>query len=356
MTRAARPDLTPLLRHGCPPGPHDTITDVAGVRVGHTDVRLGPAPDGAHDVATGVTAVVFDQLSGERRSLPANLAVGNGHGKLVGATQLVELGALETPIVLTSTLSTFAAADALVDWVLRRPGQAATTTLNPLVAECNDGWLSDIRARAITADHVHAALDGAQGGVPAEGAVGAGSGMVCLGYKGGIGTSSRTARLGDDAVTVGALALTNFSGDLRVGSLDLAAGAVLGAGGPDDAHGRASAATKEPHTQGNSCIVLLVTDAAVDARQLRRVAQRGVLAMGRVGAAFTHGSGDYGLAVSTAPPAPARPDHELDPLLAASLEAAEAALVRSLLEATTTRGQRGRVAHALPWSALGLER
>ncbi len=321
------------------------MTDVPGVRVGHQDVRTSP------DVVSGVTAVRFDQLGADRRTLPAAIAVGNGHGKLIGATQVAELGCLETPIVLTATLSTFLAADALTGWVLRQPGYEDTVTLNPLVAECNDSWLSDIRARAVTTAHVEQALESATAERPAEGAIGAGSGMVCMGYKGGIGTASRTTEMAGSPATVGALVLTNFSGSLRVGTQDFKAAQVLGPGGPNDAHGDRPA-SNAPHTQGNSCIVLLVTDAPIDARQLARIARRGVFALGRVGASYSHGSGDYGIAVSTAEPAPALADHLLDPLLTAALEAAEAALVSSLLAAETTPGKAGRTAHGLPRDVL----
>lgn len=340
-----RSRLASALGHDTQLGSSDALTDVAGVRVGHHDVRHGS------EVVTGVTAVRFDALESGRRSLPAGVFVGNGHGKLVGSTQVDELGALETPIVLTSTLSAFLAADALVGWVLRQPGHEQTTTLNPFVAECNDGWLSDIRARAITTGDVEAALDTARAERPAEGAVGAGSGMVCMGYKGGVGTASRVTELNGAAVTVGALTLTNFGGDLRVGTHDLATQHVLGDGGSHEAHG-GRRRPSEPHTQGNSCIVLLVTDAPVDARQLGRLAHRGVFAMGRVGASYSHGSGDYGVAVSTAEPSPALADHLLDPLLTAALETSEAALVSSLLSAETTQGHHGRVAHGLPIEAL----
>lgn len=337
-----------LLRHRSEPGRLDAITDVGGVRVGHQDVRRPP------DIVTGVTAVRFAALESARRTLPAAVEVGNGHGKLVGVTQLRELGEIETPIILTSTLSTFLAADVLVDWVLRQPGHERTTTLNPVVAECNDGWLSDIRARAITAADVTAALEAADPTLtgaerPAEGCVGAGSGMICMGYKGGIGTASRQAVIDGRPVTVGALALTNFGGRLRIGPLDLDADDVLG-----NAAGRPSRPEQsaDPRTIANSCIILLITDAPVDARQLGRLARRGVFSLGRVGAGYWHGSGDYGIAVSTAVPAPALPDHQLDPLLTAALESAEAAILSSLIAARTTSGRRGRVAYGLPHDLL----
>lgn len=343
MTPADSVERAAALRHHCSPGPTDAITDVPGVLVGHTDVR-GPG------VVTGVTAVVFEQLGPERMALPAAVFAGNGYGKMVGVTQLTELGEIETPIVLTNTLSAFLAADALFGWVLERPEHARTRSLNPVVAECNDGWLSDIRARAVTTEHVRDALDGVDAQRPATGAVGAGSGMVTMGYKGGIGTASRTTTLAGAPVTVGALVLSNFGGRLRIGDRSLAAADVLGPGNDTDAqHPRDP---KPAAQEGNSCIVLVVTDAPVDARQLGRLARRGVFAMGRVGASFSHGSGDYGLAVSTAPPAAALPDDQLDPLLTAALEAAEAALLDSVLSATTTTGKNGRTAHALPVSAI----
>ena len=292
------------------------ISDVPGVRVGHTTVVDG-------DVRTGVTTVVPDPVPSPARPLRCGLFVGNGHGKLVGATELIELGELQTPLVLTNTLSTFLAADALTDWMLRRPECADVVTLNPLVAECNDSWLSDIRARAVRPEHVHAALDGADTDF-ACGAVGAGTGMWALGFKGGIGTASR--RVGDH--TVGVLALTNFTGTLTLHDTVVEA--------PD---------TVAP--EGNSCIMVVATDAPFDARQLGRVARRSVFAMGTVGADYRHGSGDYGIAFSTdrhsAPP----PDRQLDPYFRATLDASADAIVSSLWHAPTTIGRAGHTAHGL---------
>ncbi|MFD2796277.1 P1 family peptidase [Promicromonospora vindobonensis] len=312
-----------------PTGRHNALTDVPGVRVGHTTIVDAPR------LHTGVTAIVPDALDPDRRSLPCGLFVGNGFGKLVGATQVAELGAIETPILLTATLSAFRAADALVTHVLARPGHEETRTLNPVVGETNDGRLSDIRARPVAESHVLAALDGATSGPPDEGCVGAGTGTMALGFKGGVGTSSRLV----EGWTVGALVQSNFSGTLTVCGVPI----------PADAAGEPATSAGEP--DGNSCMIVVATDAPLDARQLGRVARRAVFAMARVGSDFAGGSGDYALAFSTpgAPPSgttsdlPARrvDDRDLDPVFAATMDAVEEALLNSLLTATTTVGHRG---------------
>lgn len=322
-------------------GPLNAITDVAGVRVGHTTLIEGDS------IRTGVTAVVPDQL-GDRRSLPAGLFVGNGHGKMVGSTQVVELGEIETPILLTATLSTFRVADALVTYMLERPGREAVQSLNPVVAETNDGFLSDIRARPISERHVLAALGQASGGLPAEGAVGAGTGTGALGFKGGIGTASRlvktsvnpSVKTSAGQVTIGALVQSNFSGVLR----------VLGVAIPPESVGVPARAPEHP---GNSCVIVLATDGRFDARQLGRLARRAVFALGRVGADFTGGSGDYAIAFTTASPEdPRAPEPDLEPAFAAVLEAVEEALLNSLLMAETTTGYQGHVKYALPHAPL----
>jgi len=322
-----------------PTGPANAITDVAGVRVGHTTLHEGER------LHTGVTAVVPDALGagpGQRRALPCGLFVGNGYGKLVGATQLEQLGAIETPILLTATLSAFRAADALVTHMLARPGYEDVRTLNPVVGETNDGYLSDIRARPITEAHVLAALDGATSGPVAQGCVGAGAGTSALGYKGGIGTSSRRVDVAGEARTVGALVQSNFSGTLTVRGVPLPAAELL-----DDL-------PPGPVPDGNSCMIVVATDAPLDARRLERVARRAVFAMGRVGSDFAHGSGDYGLAFTTADPAdPLIPDDALDPLFAAATDAVEEALLASVFTAMTVVGHRG-TRYALPHDgALG---
>ncbi|MGH1561673.1 P1 family peptidase [Mumia sp. DW29H23] len=325
-----RVDELPLALGPHPRGPLGAITDVPGVRVGHATLAEG-------DLRTGVTAIVPDALGAARRWLPAGLAVGNGFGKLVGATQLVELGALETPVLLTSTLSAFAVADALVAHVLALPGYEDVTTLNPVVGETNDGFLSDVRARAVGAVHVEAALASASAGAVAEGCVGAGTGTTALGFKAGIGTSSRVVELAGAPRTVGALVQANFGGVLTVAGVAMPSQDLLG----------------EPpvETVGNSCMIVVATDAPLDARQLDRVARRAVFAMGRVGASYAHGSGDYALTFSVGsgrPPA----DADLDPLFGATMDAVEEALLNSVLAATTTRGFRGRVAYAVPGEAV----
>ncbi|MFJ8906951.1 P1 family peptidase [Streptomyces sp. NPDC102351] len=318
---------------GVPPGPFGAITDVPGFRVGHTTVRNPP------DVHSGVTAVVPDGV-GPGAPLPAGVFTGNGYGKLIGTTQLAELGTLETPVLLTSTLSAFRVADALVGWMLEQPGCAGVRSLNPVVGECNDGHLSDIRSRPVREEHVRAALAGASAGPVAEGCVGAGTGTVALGFKAGIGTSSRTPELAGRRVTVGALVQANFGGTLRV-------------------HGRTVSPRSlglqdtGPSAETGSCMIVVATDAPLDARQLTRVARRAVFALARTGAAYSHGSGDYAIAFATRPgAAPPVADDGLSPLFEAVLDAVEEAVLNSLLAATTTTGHGGRTVPALPADRL----
>lgn len=314
-----------------PTGPRNAITDIPGVRVGQVTLHQGTR------LHTGVTAIVPDQLR-ERKALPAGLFVGNGYGKLVGATQLAELGAIETPIVLTGTLSAFRAADALVTYMLALPGNEEMRSVNPVVGETNDGYLSDIRARPVTERMVLDALEEAKGGPVVEGCVGAGAGTTALGFKAGIGTSSRIADAPGGPVTVGALAQANFGGTLTVLGVPIDADEAL-AGVRD-----AGEPTDEP--RGNSCMLVVATDAPLESRQLDRIARRAIFAMGRVGASFSHGSGDYGIAFSTG--GDRIPDDALDPLFAATMDAVEEALLNALFMAETTRGPDGRVRHAVP--------
>ncbi|MGC0417199.1 P1 family peptidase [Embleya sp. AB8] len=312
------------------PGAHNAITDVPGVLVGHTTLV-----DDARGIHSGVTAIVPTALR-TAASLPAGLYVGNGYGKFVGATQLVELGELETPILLTSTLSTFRAADALVTWILDR-ADAPVISVNPVVGEVNDSWLSSVVRRPLTAAHVLAALDRAHDGPVAQGSVGGGTGACALGFKAGIGTASRTVSLGERETSVGALVQANMDGELRLlGRSVTPASLGLPSAGFSTAHG--------------SCVVVLAIDLPCTARQLSRIAARGVFALGRVGAAFSHGSGDYGLAFSTRPDdAPARlePAH-LDAVFAAAMECVEEAVIDALLAARTVTTPSGRQAFALP--------
>lgn len=307
-----------------PTGANNAITDVPGIRVGHTTVRAVPR------LHTGVTAIVPDTLP-----LPAAIFVGNGFGKLIGITQIQELGEIETPILLTATLSAFRVADALIGWMLQQPGHEKTTSLNPVVGETNDGYLSDIRARPLTEEHVFAALDGAKSGPVDEGCVGAGTGTRALGYKGGIGTSSRVvhAANSEDAAsttigpfTIGALVQSNFGGTLTI-------------------QGQPYPAKESAEADAGSCMIVVATDAPLDARQLERIARRAVFAMARVGASYSHGSGDYAIAISTRTNGTV-PDSLLSPLFIATMDAVEEALLNSLFTAQTTHGIEGRIQEA----------
>jgi D-aminopeptidase len=308
-----------------PVGQNNAITDVAGIRVGQVSVIQGDS------IRTGVTAIVPDAVDRAGGQLPAGLFVGNGYGKLIGATQLAELGAIETPIVLTGTLSAFRAADALVTYTLRLPGNEQMISVNPVVGETNDGYLCDIRARPITAEHVLAALSGAVGGPVAEGAVGAGTGTAALGFKAGIGTASRVLALAaGEPGTVGVLVQANFSGVLTVRGVRVAADRPV-----------------RDREDANSCMIVVTTDLGLDSRQLTRVARRAVFAMGRTGADFAHGSGDYAIAFATAT-APGVADAALGPVFAAVQDAVEEAILNSVFMATTTTGYLGRVRRAVP--------
>lgn len=309
-----------------PTGRRNALVDVPGVRVGQVTVH---SEERLH---TGVTAIVPDALDIPGGHLPAGLHVGNGFGKLVGATQLHELGRLETPVLLTGTLSAFRVADALVTYVLDMPGNEGVTTLNPVVGETNDGYLSDIRSRPVTEDHVVGAIRSAHADDVAEGCVGAGAGTSALGYKAGIGTSSRVVDLAGASCTVGVLVQANFSGLLT----------VLGTPVPPPED---SARGDQP--QGNSCMIVVAIDRGLDARQLRRLASRAVFGMARVGSEYAQGSGDYGLAFAVAPDEQI-PDARLDPAFFAVQEAVEEAVLNSLLMATTTRGVDGHVRYAVP--------
>ena len=320
-----------------PTGPLNSFTDVPGIRVGHTTLIDPPR------VHSGVTAIVPDGI-GPASPLPAGVFAGNGYGKLLGATQVAELGALETPVLLTSTLSAFRAADALVGWLLQRPETAGARSLNPVVGECNDGLLSDIRSRPVREEHVRSALETAHTGPVAEGCVGGGTGLTALGFKAGIGTSSRRVALAGREVTLGVLVQANFGGTLRVLGRTVT---------PADV----GLSTPEPVPDSGSCMVVVATDAPLDARQLTRLARRAVYALARVGAAYGHGSGDYGLAFGTRPlGTPAGPavvsDDSLDPLFTAVLDTVEESVLNSLLTATTTTGPEGHTRHPLPAGRL----
>ena len=312
-----------------PPGPLNAITDVAGVAVGHTTIVRGD------DVRTGVTAILPHQGNLFQQKVAGAVFVGNAFGKLAGSTQVNELGEIETPILLTSTLSVPRVADAVLDYMLAMPGNKYVQSINPLVGETNDGYLNDIRGRYVTSDDVTTAIRGAHAGPVEQGAVGAGTGTVAFGFKGGIGTSSRKIPARFGGYTVGVLVQTNFGGILTIGGAPV--GRELGRyylrGELDSGKG--------------SCMIVVATDAPVDARNLRRLAARTMLGLGRTGSSGSNGSGDYAIAFSTSHSKELLSNDAMSPLFLAAIEATEEAVYNSLFKATTTTG-RGHTVDALP--------
>jgi D-aminopeptidase len=332
-----------------PNGPLDAITDVAGVEVGHTTIIRGD------NIRTGVTAVLPHSGNLYREKVPGAIFVGNGFGKLAGSTQADEMGELETPILLTSTSSVPRVADALIAYMFEIPGNEDVLSINPVVGETNDGYLSDIRGRHITADDVLAAIKNAKGGPVEEGDVGAGTGTVVFGWKGGIGTSSRRVPANLGGYMVGVLVQTNFGGVLTIAGAPV--GQELGqyylrkeiqqaGGGNDRADG--------------SCMIVVATDAPLDARNLKRLAARAWLGVARTGSSASNGSGDYAIAFSTAQQvrihandkALARTvglmaNEAMSPLFLAAIEATEEAVYNSMFRATTMTGN-GHTVEALP--------
>lgn len=331
-----------------PTGVLDAITDVAGVGVGHTTIIRGD------DIRTGVTAILPHPGNLFRERVPGAVFVGNAFGKLAGSTQVNELGEIETPILLTSTLSVPRVADALIDYMLAQPGNEDVESINPLVGETNDGYLNDIRGRHITREDVFAAIKNAKGGAVEEGSVGAGTGTVAFGFKGGIGTSSRRLPSKLGGYSVGVLVQTNFGGVLTI------AGAPVGRGlGRYYLEGIQQKGGGTDRAKG-SVMIVIATDAPVDARNLKRMAARAMLGLGRTGAAGSNGSGDYAIAFSTAEQVRIRSEDKastrhiellsndaMSPLFLAVIEATEEAVYNSLLRATTVTG-RGHTMEALP--------
>ncbi|TQM17858.1 L-aminopeptidase DmpA [Pseudoxanthomonas sp. 3HH-4] len=334
------------------PGTHNAITDVAGVRVGQVTLKEGDT------VRTGVTAILPHAGNVYRSRVPAAVHVGNGFGKFIGSTQVNELGELETPILLTCTLCVWKAADAMAAWMLERPDMQQVRSLNVVVGETNDGGLNDIRARPVTADAVRRALDTATDGPVQEGSIGAGTGTVAFGWKGGIGTSSRKLPASLGGWTVGVLVQSNFGGVLQVSGapvgreLDRYAFQNAVAVQADGRRGLA-----DDHGDG-SIIIVIATDAPLDDRNLRRVASRAMMGLGRTGSSASNGSGDYVLAFSTAESvrrafdAPRLETSELaneqmSAVFQASVEAVEEAIYNSLFMATTVTGN-GETVEAIP--------
>ncbi len=326
------------------PGRHNAITDVAGVRVGQVTLVEGD------NVRTGVTAILPHGGNLYRERVPAALHVGNGFGKLLGVTQLRELGELETPILLTCTLCVWKAADAMVEQLLAAPDMQQVRSINAVVGETNDGGLNDIRARPVTAQSVRRALTEASDGPVAEGSVGAGTGTIAFGWKGGIGTSSRVLPTRFGGYTVGVLVQSNFGGVLQ----------VLGApvGRELDQYAFRGASNSASDDGDGSIMIVVATDAPLSDRNLERLASRAMLGLARTGSSASNGSGDYVLAFSTAAEvrrawdAPRLTTTELaneamSALFQGVVEATEEAILNSLFMATTTTGN-GRTIEAIP--------
>ena len=331
-----------------PTGPLNAITDVAGIEVGHATIINGDK------VRTGVTAVLPHSGNLYRDKVPGAIFVGNGFGKLTGSTQVDEMGEIETPIVLTNTASVPRVADAVTTYILALPGNENVLSVNPVVGETNDGYLNDIRERHITPEDVFAAIKQAKTGAVEEGNVGAGTGTVAFGWKGGIGTSSRKLPQNLGGYTVGVLVQTNFGGVLSI------AGAPVGQElGQYYLHKELQQGSAKDNADG-SCMIIIATDAPVDARNLRRLAARAWLGMARTGSAASNGSGDYAIAFSTAPQLrihtsekpPTRhlellTNDAMSPLFLAVIEATEEAIYNSMFRATTMSGNGHRI-EALP--------
>ena len=319
-----------------PTGPLNAITDVAGVRVGHTTIARGDS------VNTGITAILPHGGNLFREKVPAAIVVGNGFGKLAGSTQVNELGEIESPIVLTCTLCVPRAADAVLTWLLGLPGNEDVRSANPVVGETNDGFLNNIRTRPITEADVLSAIRTAAEGPVAEGAVGAGRGTVAFGYKGGIGTSSRRLAAQFGGWTVGVLVQSNFGGDLTIAGVPVGRELSPGEGGRGKGDG--------------SIIMVVATDAPLDHLRLTRLAARALTGLARTGSSMSNGSGDYVIAFSTQAVRPSgrladtvavvRNDW-MSPLFQATADATEEAIYNSLLRAESVRGYRGTV-RALP--------
>jgi len=363
------------------PGQYNAITDVAGVQVGQTTVWEG------EDVRTGITAILPHPGNVFREKVPGAVVVGNGFGKLLGVTQVRELGEMETPILLTCTLCVWKAADFMVEWLLEQEGMDGVGSINPVVGETNDGGLNDIRSRPIRPDHVRHALETASGGPVEEGAVGAGTGTRAFGWKGGIGTSSRVLPEGLGGYTVGVLVQSNFGGILHIAGAPVGRelgqyafqrylegpgrsggedhpleGSGTGSGRPSNADGTVPGerdGTGIPDADGGSIMMVVATDAPLTSRSLERLARRALMGLARTGSSGSNGSGDYVLAFSTAEevrrgdaqgPRPILdlPNDEMPGLFQATIEATEEAIYNSLLRAVTVTGYRGRTAQALP--------
>lgn len=351
-----------------PTGPLNTVTDVAGVLVGQTTIVRGD------NIRTGVTAILPHGGNLFREKVPGAVLIGNAFGKLAGSTQVNELGEIETPILLTCTLCVPRAADALIDYMLALPGNEDVMSVNPLVGETNDGYLNDIRQRPISRDDVFAAIKGARSGPVEEGTVGAGTGTIAFGFKGGIGTASRKLPQSLGGYTVGVLVQTNFGGVLSIAGAPV--GKELGryylrdeievdkSSGLSDAPagypGAPNDASRRRHDANGSCMIVVATNAPLDARNLKRLASRAIMGLARTSSSGGNGSGDFVIAFSTAAELRIVPERSagasqltilgneaMSPLFEAAIESTEEAIINSLFKATTVTG-RGHTVEALP--------
>ena len=327
-----------------PTGTLNAITDVKGVKVGHTTLVKGDS------VRTGVTAVLPHDGNLFQQKVPAAIYVGNGFGKLAGSTQVRELGNLETPVVLTNTLSVATAMEAVIEHTLQQAGNESVMSVNAVVGETNDSWLNDIRGRHVKTEDVRMALKAAKDGPVEEGAVGAGTGTVCFGFKGGIGTSSRQLPASLGGYTVGVLVQTNFGGVLQVDGVPV--GEELK---------KYYLRDRLNNTVDGSCMIVVATDAPLDSRNLERLALRAFMGLAKTGGIASNGSGDYVIAFSTDPKlrvahtakeptqsVTVLQNDAVTPLFMAAIEATEEAIINSLFAATTTTGHEGHKAEALP--------
>ena len=325
-------------------GRFNAITDVNGVRVGHVTLVNGT------DIRTGVTAILPNPGNIFQQKVPAAIYIGNGFGKLTGYSQVEELGNIETPIILTNTLSVPTASDALISYTLQQPGNEEVRSVNPIVGETNDGRLNDIRGRHIKEEHIFQAIQNAASGPVTEGNVGAGTGTVCFGYKGGIGTASRKIPGSLGGYTIGVLVQTNFGGVLIIDGIPV--GKKL---------------NKYPYRNriekdaDGSCMIVVMTDAPLDARNLKRLAKRGIMGMAKTGGIASNGSGDYVIACSTAEENlvgysdstnfhvnKVLRNDAMTPLFMAAIEATEEAIINSLVAAKTMTGKDGREVKVIP--------
>lgn len=312
------------------PGKFNAITDVEGVKVGHVTLIEGT------DIRTGVTAILPHTGNLFAEKIPAAICLGNGFGKLMGYTQVEELGNIETPVLLTNTLNVGIVADGVIEHMLGLPGNENVRSINPIVGETNDGWLNDIRSRPVRQHHVREAIEKATSGPVAEGSVGAGTGTRCFGFKGGIGTSSRQLSKTQGGYTVGVLVQTNFGGNLTIN------GAPVGR----------ELAAEIKDNEGGSCMIVVATDAPILSRNLKRLAKRAILGLARTGSVMSNSSGDYVIAFSTArrriESVELLPNSEMTPLFQAVVEATEEAVYNSLFKAMSVVGRDNHSCEALP--------